>query len=166
MGIRFKGNLLHLTVEKKRLPNGVNATLEIIRHPGAVLVIPFLTDRRSIFLRQYRPVIGQYLYELPAGTLKKNESLVACAKRELIEETSFAAGKLTRLGKIYPVPGYSTEVIHLFAASQLNRVCGQLDPDEIIKTIVLSRGELRQLFRAGRIVDAKTICALAKCHWL
>ena len=153
-------------VVTKRLPNGKVVRLQLIEHPGAVLIVPFLTKDKILILRQYRPAIGQTLYELPAGTLEPGERNQTCAHRELIEETGFRARTLKRLGKIYPVPGYSTEIIHIFQAQKLTPAFAPGDADEIIEPRVMSRGEIRRLFLRGQIVDAKTICALTMVRWL
>ena len=91
----FKGRLINLVVKKVRLPNGYLATLETIKHPGAALIVPFAGKDKVILLKQYRPVINSYIYELPAGTLDKGEKPLECAKREIIEETGFSAKKFT-----------------------------------------------------------------------
>lgn len=163
---RFKGKLLKLIVEKRRLPNGRQATMELICHPGAVLIVPFLDQKRIIFLKQFRPTIRQYIFELPAGTRNPRERPLDCARREIIEETNYKAGRIQKIGKIYPVPGYSTEIITIFKAERLRRQKGTADPDEIIETHVFDRKTVNQLFKKGKIVDAKTICALAFCGWL
>ena len=162
----FDGKLLKVFVKKETLPNGYRATFEMIRHPGAALVAPLLSRDRMILLRQLRPVIGAYIYELVAGTLGRGESPLACARREIIEETGFSASKFTRLGSIYPVPGYSTEKIVIFKAEGLKKVERRPEEDEVIETCVFTRAEVRKLLKSGRIVDAKTICALAMCGWL
>ena len=162
----FKGRLLKVFVKKVRLPNGYIATFEMITHPGAALIIPMLPKDRVIMLRQLRPVINSYIYELPAGTLDKGESPKACAKREIIEETGYSAGKLTRLGVIHPVPGYSTEKITIFRADGLRKCARLAEKDEIIETKVFTRSQIKRLFKKGRITDAKTISALAMCGWL
>ena len=162
----FKGRLINLIVKKVRLPNGYIATLETIKHPGAALIVPFLSKDKVILLRQYRPVIGAYIYELPAGTLDRNESPLSCARREIVEETGFLAKKFTYLGKIFPVPGYSTECIHIYKAEGLRKVEHEAEKDEVIVSHVVTRTGMRKLFRSGRIVDAKTIAALAMCGWL
>jgi len=164
--IRFKGKLLTLITRKARLPNGCRVELEIIRHPGASLIVPFLGQDRIVLLRQLRPVIGSYIYELPAGTLGKNETPLSCARREITEETGYRAARFTRLGRIYPVPGYSTERITVYKAQGLIKRTRNTQRDEIIESIVVTRKEVRRLFRSGKIVDAKTICALAFCGWL
>lgn len=162
----FKGKLLKVFVRKQRLPNGYLATFETIKHPGAALIVPFLSADKIIILRQLRPVINSYIYELPAGTLGRAESALNCARREIIEETGYSAKKFTFLGKIYPVPGYSTEKIVIYKAEKLKKEKRLAEKDEIIKNHILTRAEIKKLFKSGRIVDAKTIAALALCGWL
>ena len=162
----FRGRLFKVTTKRTRLPNGRVAHIEFVEHPGAVLIIPLLARNRLILLKQYRPVIGSFLYELPAGTLEKGESPAACARRELIEETGHAAGKLTRLQTIFPVPGYSTERIVIYKAEVLRASTGAAEADEVIYARAFDKTAIRTLFRSGKITDAKTICALALCGWL
>jgi ADP-ribose pyrophosphatase len=162
----FKGRLLKLAVKKVRLPNGYIATYETVQHPGAALIVPILGKDKIIMLSQLRPVISRYIYELPAGTLDKNEKPLACAKREIIEETGFAAKKFTYLGKIFPVPGYSTECITIYKAEGLRKVEHIAEKDEVIKSMIFTRSAIRKLFKSGKITDAKTIAALALAGWL
>ncbi len=166
MKIVFKGKLLKVYVKKLRLPNGYLATYEMIRHPGAALIVPFLTSDKIIMLKQLRPVVGAYIYELPAGTLDKNELPLSCARREIIEETGYAAKRFKLLGKIFPVPGYSTEKIFIYKAEGLKKADHHPEEDEVIETCVLSRAGVKKLFKTGKIVDAKTIAALAFCGWI
>ena len=161
----FKGKLLKVFVNKVRLPNGYLATFEMIKHPGAALVVPFLTKDKIIILKQLRPVINSYIYELPAGTLDKNEPPLACARREIIEETGYSAKKFTLLGKIYPVPGYSTECIFMYKAEGLKKVERAAEKDEIIEIHMVTKSKVRRLLKSGKIVDAKTISGLAMCGW-
>ncbi len=162
----FKGKLLKVFVIRKRLPNGYLATFEIIKHPGAALIIPFLAKDKIIMLRQLRPVIKSYIYELPAGTLSKEESPISCARREIIEETGFSARKFTKLGSIYPVPGYSTEKIVIYKAEGLTKKTRMAEKDEVLRSYLLTKRDIKSLFKKGRIVDAKTICGLTLCGWL
>ncbi len=157
-----------LNVEKRRavLPGNRSVQVEYVNHPGAVLIVPFLGPRRIILLRQFRPVINDWLYELPAGTIEKGEKPLSCARREIVEETGFRAGSMRRIGRIYPVPGYSTEIITMFAARRLTPVGMDCEDDEIIEPLAFTRRAVRDLARRGRLVDAKTICALALCGWL
>lgn len=162
----FKGKLLKVYVKKERLPNGYLATFEMIKHPGASLIVPFLDKNTVILLRQLRPVIGSYIYELPAGTLDKGETPLACARREIIEETGYSAKRLTFLGSIYPVPGYSTEKIFIYKAEGLKMAVRIPEEDEVIEHKPFTRNQVRKLFKQGKIVDAKTICGLALCGFI
>lgn len=158
--IIFCGRLIKLHLEKHRFPDGYIADLEVITHPGAVLIIPFLQRNRIILIKQYRPVINSYILELPAGTLKKNETPLKCAKREMLEEIGYRASRWKRLGYIYPAPGYTTEKILIFAAEGLKKVKSSEEEDELIAPEIFTRKEVRQLLKSGGLVDAKTICAL------
>ncbi len=162
----FKGKILNVSVKKVRLPNGYLANLEIVKHPGAVLIVPFLDKNRIIMLKQFRPVIDTYIYELPAGTLEKGESLAVCARREIIEETGYKSNKLIKLGLIFPVPGYSTEKIFIYKAEKLCKTKRLHQADEVIDVLIMEKKEIKHLFKSGKIVDAKTISALCMCGWL
>ncbi len=166
VAIRFKGKLISLVTHTRRLPNGTRVRLEIVRHPGASLIVPFLEKNKIILLRQFRPVIDAYLYELPAGTLNKKEAPRACARREVAEETGYRARRVSRIGYVYPVPGYSTEKIIIYKAEGLRKEKSRPEADEVIEAFPASRRQVRRLFNEGKIVDAKTICALALCGWL
>ena len=162
----FKGKILNVSVKKVRLPNGYLANIEIVKHPGAVLIVPLLRKNKIIMLRQFRPVINSYIYELPAGTLEKGESPAACAHREIIEETGYKSSKFTKLGSIIPVPGYSTEKIFIYKAQNLIKTKQLHQKDEVIETFVFTKKQVKKMFKEGKIIDAKTICAFALCGWL
>ncbi len=162
----FKGKLIRVSVKRQRLPNGFLARLEVVDHIGAALIVPELSREKILILRQFRPVINGYLYELPAGTLNKGESAHLCARREIVEETGYAAGKLTRLGEIYPVPGYSTEKIVIFRGERLAKKIFAAEKDEVIQVKTATRSQVGKLFRKGKIKDAKTICALSMAGWI
>ena len=166
--VLFEGRVIKVVTERRLLPNGTIANLDIVEHRGAALIVPFLSKDKIIILKQFRPVINAYIYELPAGTLEVNETPVICARREIKEETGYQAQKLTKLGVIYPVPGYSTEKIHIFRADGLKKpaVKAKMDKDEIIYPAVFTHKQVKDFFARGAIVDAKTICALAMCGWL
>ena len=162
----FRGRLLKVYVKKVRLPNGYKATFEMVRHPGAIHVVPFINKNTVIMLRQLRPVIEKFIYELPAGTIDKGEAPASCARREIIEETGYSAKRLTFLGAIYPVPGYSTEKIYIYKAEGLSKKDRVAEKYEVIENHFMSKAEVRRLFKRGRITDAKTIAALAMSNWL
>lgn len=156
----FDGRLLKVFLQKRKLPNGEIVNLEVIKHPGAVLIVPFLSLNKIILIKQYRAVINSYIWELTAGTLNKNEDPTRCAQRELIEEIGYKAERLIKIGYIFPAPGYTTEKIIIFKAQRLKKVEAQKEKDEIIHPKVFTKKEIKELLRKGKIVDAKTICAL------
>jgi ADP-ribose pyrophosphatase len=162
----FRGRILNVSIKKVRLPNGYVAHIDVIKHPGAVLVVPFLSKDKVIILKQFRPVIGSYIYELPAGTLEKNEIPAVCVRREMIEETGYKAKKITKLGFIVPVPGYSTEKIFIYKAEKLLKTKRLHQKDEVIEILIMDKKKIRTLFSTGKIIDAKTISAFAMCGWL
>ena len=148
------------------LPNGRTIKMTLIDHPGAVIIAPFLNKDTVVMMRQFRPALKKFIYELPAGTLDPHESIAVCARRELLEETGLKAKKLTQLGAIYPVPGYSTEIIHIFKAEQLTLTQAQPEEYEVIETIPMNKTKIRELMTQGKLMDAKSICTLAFCGWL
>ncbi|MCX8044020.1 MAG: NUDIX hydrolase [Desulfobacterota bacterium] len=157
---------LNITVENVRLPNGRVRPFEMVRHPGAVVIVPFITENSVIILKQFRPVIRRFIYEFPAGTLEAGERPSSCARRELQEETGYRAKKMTRLGIIYPVPGYSTEQLVIYKAEGLIPVSVSCEDDEVIKAEVFTKDQIIKLVRSGKLIDAKTICCLVLCGWL
>jgi ADP-ribose pyrophosphatase len=138
----------------------------IIRHPGASVIVPFVSRDIVLMLRQFRRAAGRYLYEFPAGTRDGSESALSCARREIVEEAGFAARKFTLLGEIFPLPAYSTERISIFKAEGLVQKKQALDADEVLTVFSAGRKKLKALFGAGKIKDAKTICALAMIGWI
>lgn len=156
----FDGRIFSVFKEEKTLPDGKKAYFEEVVHSGAALIVPF-AGNRVVFLRQYRCVIGRYIWELPAGTLEKGETPYACAKREITEETGYAVKKLTRLGMIYTTPGFCNERIYIYRAECGKRGTPCLDAEEYIKIKHFTRREIRVLFKKGKINDSKTIAALS-----
>src|ERR1700722_3836780 len=134
-----------------KLPNGRTIRITYINHPGAVIIAPFLNKNTVVMMRQFRPALKKYIYELPAGTLDPNEKIATCARRELLEETGLLTKKLTKLGSIYPVPGYSTEIIHVFKAEQLTLTQAQPEEYEVIETIPMTRSRVKKLFTEGQL---------------
>ena len=163
---KFKKKAVFLVTRAMRLPNGLEIEKDLILHPGAAMIVPFLNADTLIILRQYRSTLNQYLYEFPAGTIDPGEKPAACARREIMEEAGYRAGQLTKLGIIYPIPGYSDEVIHVFKAQKLRVQKKPADVDEVIEPQIVSRAQLQKLFKSGKIVDGKTIAALAFCGLL
>ncbi|MCK4851981.1 MAG: NUDIX hydrolase [Candidatus Omnitrophica bacterium] len=156
----FDGRLIKLFKSYIRLPDGRKGYFEEIRHPGAALVVPFTGDC-VVFIRQYRPVIGKYIWELPAGTLNPGETPYSCAKREVTEETGYAVSDLKRIGTIYSSPGFCDEVIHIFRADCIARGTHNRDTDEFLSVRRIRTKNVKSLFQNKRISDSKTIAALA-----
>ncbi|MFQ5766498.1 MAG: NUDIX hydrolase [Acidobacteriota bacterium] len=160
------GKVIDLSVDRVRLPNDVEVDLEMVRHPGAAAVVPFLTDgpvlleRIIVMVRQYRWAAGGWIHEIPAGRLDGAQTPLACAARELEEETGYKAAHLEPLGTILTTPGFSDEAIHLFLAQDLSPTTQMLERDEVLEVVKLPLGAALEEARRGNIRDAKTLCAL------
>ncbi len=160
----FQGRiLLDVGIDHVRLPNGRVVGIESVKHPGASCVVPFLSKDKIILIRQYRPVVDDYIWELPAGTLKKGEKPLQCAKRELEEEIGYSAGRIKLAGFIYTTPGFSNEGIYIYRAESLKKVDVMPEDDEVLVAKVFGIEEARRLFKNRKIVDSKTIAGLAMC---
>lgn len=157
----FKGRLLHAFRDTVCLPSGEHATREYIKHPGAVMVIPFVeAEDGSIQLvmeRQYRYPVDRVMIEFPAGKLDPNEDVWVCAQRELREETGYTAQEWARAGAIRPVIAYSNEVIEVWFARHLVAGSQQLDSGEFLDVFLASPQEVLNWCLDGTITDAKTI---------
>ncbi len=156
----YKGKVVHLFVHDVTLPNGHRTSLEVIRHPGASAVIPFVTPGEVLLVRQYRHATGGYLIEVPAGKLDAGEPPEACAVRETEEETGYRPGRIERLGAIYTTPGFTDEVIHLFAAYDLTPTRTSHEADEVMTVLRVPFAEALEQVERGDITDAKTVAAL------
>jgi len=156
----YDGRVFRLAKERLRLPNGVMAELEVIRHPGASAIVPLLGDNTVVMIRQYRHAAGGFLWEIPAGTMNPGESPVECARRELPEEVGYQARSFQVLGEIFPVPGYSDERIHIFLATDLTRGRQKLDKDEVLDVKLIPLEKALEMVKKGEIRDAKTIIGL------
>lgn len=164
--IIHKGRVFDVTVENVNLPNGILLKMEIIRHPGASAIVAINESNDVLMLKQYRHAVGRYMWEIPAGTVDGREAPLACARRELIEETGYDAKTWEPLGTVTPVPGYSDEKIHLFLARDLIPSAQQLDPDEIIEVQPLPVEQVVSMIMKGEIDDAKTIAAFFRAWQL
>ncbi|MEJ5377156.1 MAG: NUDIX hydrolase [bacterium] len=154
------GKVFRLVQEELTLPNGFTTCLELIRHPGAAALVPLLDDHRVLLIRQYRHAVGQFIWEIPAGTRSAGEDPLECAKRELIEETGYEASELILLGEMVPVPGYSDERIHIYLARGLSPVPQRLEQDEVLEVHPLQMHKAFHMVKKGQIQDAKTIVGL------
>lgn len=155
-----QGGDLSITLDRVRLPNGHELELEIVHHPGAAAVVPFVSADEILLVRQYRWAASHTIYEVPAGKLRPGERPEMCAARELEEEVGRRAGRLDFLGDILTTPGFSDETISLFAAYDLTVVPQALEADEVIEVVQLPLSEAFDLARTGQLRDAKSLCAL------
>lgn len=156
----YLGKLVKLYKETVELPDGTQAMREIVRHPGAVAVVPLLDGDRVMLVRQYRTAAQRVMLEIPAGTLEPGEDPAPAAARELQEEIGYKPGKLERLGGEYTAPGYTSEYIHLFVAIDLTPSVLQGDSDEFIDTVSVPFDEALRMIERGEIEDGKTIIGL------
>lgn len=158
----YDGRIISVDVDTVRFPNGTVGELEMVRHPGASAVVPFVDDLREpdpriILIRQYRYAANGFVHEIPAGRLDHGESPSDCAARELREETGYAARELIPLTTFYTTPGFTDERIHLFAATGLTEGESQLEPDEILDLASVPISKAVEMIRTGQLVDGKSM---------
>lgn len=159
----YEGIFLNMKRDQVRLPDGQTALREYLTHPGAVAIIPVLSDGRVVLERQYRYPIGQAVIEIPAGKLDPDEDPLVCAKRELKEETGYEAKSWEFLGRIHPVISYSNEFIDIYLAQDIEPGQAHLDEEEFLDVFAASIEELESWMAQGRITDVKTIISI---FWL
>ena len=157
------GRFLHAFRDTVRLPDGSEATREYILHPGAVMMIPLLDDGRLVLERQYRWPMQRVMIEFPAGKIDAGEEPLACARRELLEETGYTAREWAYAGKMHPVISYSTEFIDIWFCRGLALQESKLDDEEFLEVIEVTPRQLMDWCRDGVVTDAKTMIA---CLWL
>jgi 8-oxo-dGTP pyrophosphatase MutT (NUDIX family) len=161
----YEGRIFDVTVDRVRLPHGREATLEVVRHEGSVVLIPVTDDGRLLLVRQYRHAVGRFLWELPAGSLESGEDPEAAASRECQEELGLIPGRIERLQTLFPTPGFCTEAMTYFQVNDL-RTPGPDDPaahqdeDESIEVGTFSIDEIRALIVSGEIADLKTVAGV------
>lgn len=158
----FEGHFLKIYVNTVQLPDGREALREVIRHPGAVAVVPFDAEDNVLLVRQYRAGIDRDIIEIPAGLLEIGEEPAAAAEREMREETGYRPRTLESLGGYHVAPGYNNEYIHLYVARDLEPAPLAQDSEEFLELIRLPFDEALALVESGKISDSKTIVALLK----
>jgi ADP-ribose pyrophosphatase len=162
---QYSGRVIDLDVDTVRFPDGSTGRLEMIRHPGASAVVPFLDpvdapDPRVLLIRQFRHAADGDLWEIPAGRLDPGESPEQCARRELREETGVEATTVEPLTSIFTTPGFTDEVIHLFVAQGLSQHESAREADEFLEVHEKRWSEVGRMIARGEIRDAKTLCGL------
>lgn len=156
----YQGKIVQLDLEEVELPNGVHTKRELIRHPGAVAILPITSTGKILLIRQFRKACEEVLWEIPAGKIEKGEKPEETAIRELQEETGYEPASLQKLYTFYTSPGFADEKIELFLASELQKKPMPPDEDEFIELVEVEWAKVEQLLEAGEIRDAKTLIAL------
>ncbi len=161
--VLYTGRVLTLEREDVTSPSGKTTTMEIVRHRGSVVMLPMPAPDRIILIRQYRHVIGEWIWELPAGTLEVGEDPETGAKRECEEEIGLAPGRVRRLGAWYPTPGFCDELMTFYVCDELGPPSGSAhaDDDEQIEPREFTFDEARALLASGQVRDMKTVFGLA-----
>jgi ADP-ribose pyrophosphatase len=158
------GRVFRLESDRVVLPSGHTSTLDIVRHPGSVVLLPVPSPGQVILIRQYRYSVDRFIWELPAGTLKPGEDPAAAAARECEEELGLAPGRVTRLAGFYPTPGFCDELMNYFRCDELRPPAADStvskDEDEVIEPRTFTIDEARALVVSGEIVDLKTVAGL------
>lgn len=162
MAIVFKGRVFSVERSDVTLPNGRQTTIEVVRHPRSVVIIPMPSPASVILVRQYRVAVNQWLWELPAGSVDEGEEPEAAARRECHEEIGRAPQTVIRLGTYLPTPGYCDEEMVFFKVSNLEtpETPAQQDEDEDIEVKTFTLADARDMIRRGEINDMKTIVGL------
>jgi len=160
--IAFKGKTFDVRVDDVVFPNGRKAVREVCDRVNAVAVLPMDNEGNVYLVRQYRYAFDTEMLEVPAGKMDKvdGETPLECAIRELKEETGFTAGKLEPIGELWPSPGFVTEILYLFIATDLTEGETDFDDDEFLNLVKLPMEEVKQMIVRGEITDGKTIAAI------
>jgi ADP-ribose pyrophosphatase len=155
----FTGRLIKVEVQTVDLGDGQEARREVVRHPGASAVLAERPDGRFVWVEQYRRAVGRRMIEVVAGLLEPGEEPAACARREVEEETGYRVAELVSLGRVFASPGFVTEAQHLFYAKLEGAPGAQkLDPDERVRRLFLTAGQIEAMIAAGEISDSKSLC--------
>ncbi|MDJ0789214.1 MAG: NUDIX hydrolase [Myxococcota bacterium] len=154
-----QGRAIRVQEEEATLPDGRTVMLDVVRHPGASAIVPFESEKDVLLIRQFRHAAGGMIWEVPAGKLD-GDSPEVCARKELEEEVGRRAGRLEPLGHILTTPGFTDEVIHLFAAFDLEKIPQRLEADEYIEVVRVPLAVAVERVFAGEIPDAKSALAL------
>ena len=164
--LMYRGRAFDVRRDEVGLPNGQTTRLDVIEHVGSVALVPVDAEGRIWFVRQYRHATQQTLLELPAGTLEAGEAPEQGARREVREEIGMAAKKLQKIGEFFLAPGYSTERMHIYLATDLQADPLPGDEDEFLSVESIPAAQVYEMVAAGQLQDAKSLAALilARSH--
>ena len=162
----YSGKVFKITHDEVELSNGYKSFRDVVHHSGGVVIVAEV-DNKILMVQQFRYATNEALYELPAGKLdKKGEDILSAAKRELEEETGYNAENWEDLGFIWTTPGFCSEKLYLFKASNLTFKGQHLDEGEILNYLSIDKEKVFAMIKTGEINDAKTICALMRAYKL
>ena len=156
----YKGKIINLKIEEVLLPNNKKSNREIVEHRGAAAIVAIDKNNNIILVKQYRKPVEDYLLEIPAGTLEPDEEPIVCAKRELIEETNFDAHKFKFLTSFCSTPGFTTEKLYVYIATDLYKKQGTPDEDEFINIVTIPFEKAIEMVLKGEIQDAKSMISI------
>jgi ADP-ribose pyrophosphatase len=159
----YAGRVFSTVVDDVEYESGRESKREVAVHPGGATVLPVFPDRRVLMIKQHRYPLGKFIWELPAGKLEPNEDPLECAKRELEEETGYSARTWKKITSIYTSPGFCTEVLHLYLATELSELPTgrRLEEGELTMTLhMVPLDEAKQMIKRGEILDAKSIISI------
>ncbi len=159
----YDGKVFDVDRDKVRMPNGRTVTVDVVRHPKSVVLIPVPEPGHVILIRQYRYAVNAFLWELPAGSVDEGESPEQAARRECHEEIGKVPATIVRMAAMFPTPGYCDEEMVFFRVSSLEEptVAAELDEDEDIEAKTFEVRDAREMIRRGEITDMKTVAGLA-----
>lgn len=166
--IVYDGKVFTVIVDDVEYPSGNRSIREVAKHPGGAVIAAIFPDNKILMIRQHRYPIDKFIYELPAGRLDFNEDPLACAKRELEEETGYTAKKWEKLTAIYTTPGFCSEQLHIYLASGLNlsKNGRNLEEGELTMTVeILPIEKAIAMIENQEIVDSKTICGIMLTYY-
>ena len=156
----YQGRLVGLRVDTVELPSGRKTKREIVEHGGVAAIVVIDSENNVLLVRQYRKPVERVLLEIPAGGMESGEDALVCARRELEEETGFSAERWEELGFFYTSPGFCTEQMHLYLATELRPAKNAADDDENIEVVRVPLASVPELIASGEVCDAKSIAGL------
>jgi len=159
---KFTGKVFEVEVKTITTPEGATSHREIVIHHGGAAILPVDSDLNCYFVRQFRSPFEKVMTESPAGKVEPGEEPLACAAREITEETGFTAGKIEHVGRMAATPGYCSEIINLYIATDLQYTGGTPDPNEFLRTVKCPLKSALEMAESGKIEDAKTLVLIYK----
>lgn len=158
----YSGRVIDLNVEEVRLPNGQLVKMEVAHHNGGAAVVALDAERRMCLVKQYRHAAGGWIWEIPAGKIDDDDPPLQTAQRELVEEAGRQAAHWRSLGQYLSSPGFLTEVVHLFLATELTVVDSELEETEVLEAHWLPFEQVMQMAHSGELRDGKSLAALLR----